>query len=201
MSIALEAPETDLAIEDRTDLPEYYEVIDGEIVEVPPMSDYANRVANRLNRAITRYLLTNDIGETGVECLFHIAQNEDTERNRRPDWAYVSYDRWPADRPSPYRGNTRDVVPDIAAEVVSPNDSSGAVIVKAREYLAGGVRLVWIVYPLMQEIHAYLPASNQVRVFFAADELEAGEILPGFRVSVASLFPPVELPPPSDDDE
>jgi hypothetical protein len=29
-----------------------------------------------------------------------------------------------------------------------------------------------------------------------ADELDAGDVLPGFRTSVADLFPPLEAPPP-----
>jgi len=201
MPILLDEPELEIAGEEQTPLPEYYEVIAGEIVEVPPMSDYANAVAHRLNRAVDRYLDANDIGETGIERLFRIPQRKDKGRNRRPDWAYISFERWPKDRPYTYRENARDVVPDIAVEVVSPGNSAGDLIEKAREYLRGEVRLVWIVYPLSQEIHAYLPAAGQVRVYFAADELEAGDILPGFRTSVAALFPPLEQPPATPDDD
>ena len=67
-------PKLELASDDSLALPEYYEVIDGEIVEVPPMSDYANAVANRLNRTVHRYLNSNDFGDTGVELLFRIPQ-------------------------------------------------------------------------------------------------------------------------------
>ncbi len=201
MSIVLDAPKTEVAIEDRADLPEYYEVVNGEIVEVSPMSDYAGEVAHRLDKAVSRYLQSNDLGDTTTERLFKIPQLDDPVRNRRPDWAFISYDRWPRDRLFSYRGVARDVVPDIAAEVVSPTDSASDLIEKVREYLRGGVRLVWIVYPLTQEIHAYLPGANQVRVYFAADELDAPDILPDFRASVASLFPPVELPPPSKDED
>jgi Uma2 family endonuclease len=140
-------------------------------------------------------MLSNDIGESGTELIYHIPLPNDDGRNRRPDWAYVSYERWPRNRPNPYTGNACDAVPDIVAEVVSPGDTADDLIAKAREYLRGGVRIVWIVYPLAQEIHAYLPGGSQVRVFFAADELDAPEILPGFRTPVATLFPPVELPP------
>lgn len=200
MPILLDESELEIADEEKISLPEYYEVIDGEIVEVPPMSDYANAVANRLKRAVDRYLDANDIGETGVELLFHIPQRNDKGRNRRPDWAYISYERWAKDRPFPYRGNSRDVVPDIAVEVVSPSDSAEFLNEKVREYLQGGVRLVWVVHCLTQEIHAYLPNTSSIRIFFAADQLEAGDILPGFLTSVAALFPPMEQPPTPRDD-
>jgi Uma2 family endonuclease len=178
-------------------LPERYEVVDGDVVELPPMSDYSGQVANRLNRAVTRYLDANDIGESAVELLYRVPQVGDHTRNRRPDMAFVSYERWPRSRPISYTGNARDVVPDIAAEVVSPGDSADELLVKVREYLRGGVRLVWIVYPLAQEIHAYLPGVREVRVYLVSDELDAGDILPGFRTRVSALFPPTEPPPPA----
>jgi len=178
-------------------LPERYEIIDSRIVETPYMSNYAVGVANRLKRVVDRHLDLHDVGETDIEKLFRIPQPTDEGRNRRPDWAFVSYQRWPKDRPYSYRGIARDVVPDIAAEVISPGDLADEVIAKVREYLRGGVRLAWIVYPLAQEIHAYWPGTNQIRVYFPADDLDAGDVLPGFRTSVADLFPPLESPPPA----
>src|SRR6185312_7052392 len=75
-------------------------------------------------------------------------------------------------------------------------DYADDVIAKVREYLRGGVRLAWIVYPLSQEIHAYWPGANSIRVYGDGDELDAGDILPGFRTPVSALFPPLEPPPP-----
>jgi Uma2 family endonuclease len=175
-------------------LPDRYEIVSDEIVELPPMSFYATEVANQLKTALDRFLMASDIGRSRVELLFKIPLPEDRSRNRRPDLVFVSYKRWSRDRTIPFTGNALDVVPDIAVEVVSPGDSADDLIAKAREYLRGGVRLVWIVYPLPQEIRAYLPGAHDVRVFFAPDELEAGEILPGFRTSVGALFPPTEPP-------
>jgi Uma2 family endonuclease len=179
-------------------LPERYEIVNGEIQELPPMSFYATEVANRLKWAIDRFLQKEDCGRCRIELLFKIPLPEDRSRNRQPDLVFVSHDRWPKNRPIPFTGNALDVVPDIAAEVVSPGDTADELIAKAREYLRGGVRLVWIVYPLAQEIHAYWPGANSIRVYAAADELDAGDILPGFHSPVAELFPPVDRPPPSE---
>jgi Uma2 family endonuclease len=200
MSTVLEAPE-ERALDKYTHLPDHSELVNGEIVELPPMSSYAIQVANRLNRTVTLYLATNDIGDTAVEQLFRIPLPEDRSRNRRPDMAYISYERWPKSRPFPFTGNAWDVVPDIAVEVVSPGDAADELIAKAREYLRGGVRLVWIVYPLAQEIHAYMPGVRDVRVYFATDELDAGDLLPGFHTSVGALFPPTEPTTPTNQPE
>ena len=53
MPILLDEPELERADEEQVPLPEYYEVIDGEIVEILPMSDYANAVAHRLTALST----------------------------------------------------------------------------------------------------------------------------------------------------
>ena len=176
-------------------LPEFYEVIDGHVQEVPPMSDYAGEVADRLVLRVQAYLLTNPIGTCSTERLFRIPQPNDPGRNRRPDVSFVSFARWPADRPYPPTAKARDAVPDIAVEVVSPNDFAEDLVEKVREYLGGGVRLVWVVYPLAREIHAYWPGANTVRVYAAADDLDAGDVLPGFRTALAPLFPPVAPDP------
>ena len=78
---------------------------------------------------------------------------------------------------------------------VDPSDLADDVIDKVREYLSAGVRLVWVVYPLAREVHAFLPGVRENRVFFESDDLDTGEILPGFHTSVASRFPPIEQPP------
>lgn len=203
MATVLDAPEADLLADDRpvvvpyrepVRLPEKYEVVFGEVREVRPMSRYAVRVANRINRAVVLYLETNPIGESGVELGFQIPLAEDATRTRIPDWSFVSTARRPTDQPDSLTGNAWDVVPDIAVEVVSPTDPADDLLLKVREYLRGGVRLVWVVYPAAREVHAYRPDSRDVRVDLAEDELDAPDVLPGFRTPVGPLFPPT-LPP------
>ncbi len=208
MPLLLDDPETDLlevaeglppeSAPVRPRLPDRYEVVFGEIREWRQMSDYAGGIANLLNRAVCRFLDANDLGDSGVERGYRIPLPEDANRNRIPDWSFVSYERWAKDRPFPFTGNFRDVVPDIATEVVSPNDPADELLVKVREYLRGGVRLVWVVYPAAREVHAYRPDSRDVRVYLAADELDAGDILPGFRTPVGPLFPPTEPAAPGE---
>ncbi|HYH65459.1 MAG TPA: Uma2 family endonuclease [Urbifossiella sp.] len=174
-----------------TGLPKLYEVIHGEIRERPTVSTRARHISNRLNRAVITYLNDNPHGECEVEQAFHIPQPEDAGRTRIPDWSYVSFARWPADRAGSATANAWDVVPDIAAEVVSPSDPADDLIAKVREYLRGSVRLVWVFYPQVGEVQAYWAGANTIRVYAATDELDAGDILPGFRTPVAPLFPPV----------
>ena len=173
-------------------LPERYEVVNGEIVEVEPMSIYASEVASALNDELVVYGRATKTGRSRVEMACVIPLPEDTTRNRIPDVAFYTYDRWPADRPVPFYGNPIDIVPDLAVEVVSPTDIHQDVIEKVHEYLRAGVRLVWLVMPKPKQIVVYKSLTDN-KTLVATDFLDGGDVLPNFSVNVGSLFPPVAL--------
>jgi len=124
------------------------------------------------------------------EVLFNLAP---IKKQRRPDAAFVSYQRWAKTRPM-VNANAWDVVPDLAVEVVSPTDAMVEVLAKVREYFQSGVPLVWLVLPSERMIYVY-QTLTQIRVLTHADMLEGGAIIPGFQFPVASLF--TDAPQPS----
>lgn len=164
-----------------------YEVIDGEIVEMPPVSVFANKIAFRLARKIGNYAEDRDLGEAVTEVLFRLPIETDRYRNRRPDVAFVSYARWPRGTPQPYRDNAWDVVPDLVIEVVSPTDYADELMEKVQEYFAAGVRAVWVVYPKPRVMHVY-DSPTAIRGLAAADDLDGGAVIPGLRVRLAEVF-------------
>jgi Uma2 family endonuclease len=121
--------------------------------------------------------------------LFRLPLPEDTARNREPDLAFIKSDRWPQDRPMPYRGNPVDVVPNLTVEVVSPTDLGEDVVAKAHEYLRAGVELVWVIFPRLRQLYAYTAVGTAPRLFTDTDMLDAGDLLPGLSVPMAALFP------------
>lgn len=161
-----------------------YEIVNGLKVELPPMSIYANRVAGKLHTRLDVHAETHGLGIAVVEALFILDPVKDLRR--RPDVAFVSAARWPVDRPLPETGDWQ-IVPDLAVEVVSPNDVLQDVLAKMREYFRLGVRQVWIVLPADQEIYVY-DSPTTPRVLTAADEFDGGTLLPGLRLAVGSLF-------------
>jgi len=179
-------------------LPDLYEVINGEIVEVPAMSFNAVEIANILNEFIIQYLALHRIGRSRVEQMFHIPVMDDESRIRRPDVAYISYERLPKSRRIPLRGHAIDgIVPDIAIEVISPNELAVDVHVKILEYLNANVKSVWVIIPDVCQVFVYTSPTT-VRIYALTDTLDAGEILPGFTVPVAELFPETDDDPASE---
>jgi Uma2 family endonuclease len=58
---------------------------------------------------------------------------------------------------------------------------------KLRDYFETGVRIVWEVEPRKRIINVYRSPSGPVTLQ-EEDELDGGEVLPGFRVKVATIF-------------
>jgi Uma2 family endonuclease len=107
-------------------------------------------------------------------------------RERRPDVAFVSFERWPRDRPMP-RARSWAVVPELAVEIVSLTNTADEVAEKVEEYYKAGVRLVWVVYPGQSKVYAYT-STTAVRVLAAGDVLEGGDVMPELRLPLREIF-------------
>ena len=108
-----------------------YEIVNGQRVELPPMSAYATWLASRLHSRLGPYAEDKGLGTSMTEMLFVLDAEHDLRR--RPDVAFVSTARWPVDRALPRTGDW-DVVPDLAVEVISPHDVFKEVLARVREY-------------------------------------------------------------------
>jgi Uma2 family endonuclease len=169
----------------RKDDDPLYEILDGQRVELPPMSTLATRVASNLHMYLGHYLVSNRIGEAVVDGLFRLPLPK--ERNRRPDVAFISADTI-AQAPNPGSDNAWAVVPELMVEVVSPHDYGEEIIERIDEYFTAGTKLVWIVYPTWRLVYVY-ESPYGVRILRETDHLEGGVVLPAFRLPIVSLFP------------
>jgi Uma2 family endonuclease len=80
-----------------------------------------------------------------------------------------------------------DVVPDLAVEVLSPEDRPRQVFDKIGEYIQAGVRLVWVVDPRQRSAAVYRSLTD-MRTLGLADSLEGEDVLPGFRCGLAEIL-------------
>ncbi len=149
------------------------------------MAFHAVLLAFRLAQYLANFVDANDLGIVTTEGLFHLALPVD--RNRRPDAAFVSYQRWPKDRAIPVTDNGLDVVPELVVEVVSPTDRIEELQEKIHEYFQAGVKLVWVVHPVLGVVHVY-ESLTAIRGLAPTDELDGGTVLPGFKLPIATLF-------------
>jgi Uma2 family endonuclease len=161
-----------------------FEIVDGKYVEKPGMGAYEIWLGYQIARMLESVAAIPAAGRVVPEMLFDLRPV--VNRHRRPDVAFVSFERWPADRDVP-RSESWPVVPELAIEVVSPSNTSAEVKKKTREYLAAGVRQVWIVYPETGEVECY-DAPTSVRIVEAGGVLDASALWPGVAIVVDRLL-------------
>ena len=160
-----------------------YEIIDGKPVE-KRMGVYEIHLTNLVAFFLGRFSFDHQLGLVESEMLFNFGV--EGQPQRRPDVAFISYQRWPKGRKLTSE-NAFHVVPDIVVEVVSPSNSANEVEGKVMEYLKAGVRLVWVVHPTTARIYIH-DGSSTIRVVSRDGELDGGEVLPEFRLPLSSLF-------------
>jgi Uma2 family endonuclease len=171
--------------EDLLTLPdgERYELVDGRLVE-KQMGAYASGVAVRLTYQLQHWNTRHRSGhlydsECGYQCF-----PDNALKVRKPDISFVRRDRLPGGRTP--QGHFR-IPPDLAVEVVSPNELHWEVEQKVHEYLAAGVPLVWVVEPELRTVQVIRQDGSATRLR-ADDTLTGGDVLPGFECRVGELF-------------
>jgi Uma2 family endonuclease len=162
----------------------HYEVVEGKFVETPRMGAFESVIASILQTYLGPFAMEKELGRVATETLFVLSETR--KLRRRPDVAYVSYERWPRNRRVPGT-EAWGVVPDLAVEVVSPSNTADEVLGKIREYFQAGVRRVWVIYPTEEQAYVYRSPTKNV-ILTTSDEFDGEDVLPGFRLGLSKLF-------------
>jgi Uma2 family endonuclease len=159
------------------------ELVRGELRRSSPAGYWHGAVIGRLAGRLGPYASERNLGETfGAETGFILARNPDTVR--APDVAFVRRDRMPSEFSSGYFPGP----PDLAVEIVSPNDTHTEVHEKVLSWLEHGTRLVWVIDPVAKRATVYR-GRDDMTVLGVDEELTGGDVLPGFTVALRDLFP------------
>lgn len=140
-------------------------------------------IAGRLHIWLGSHVEQCDLGLVlAAETGFFLARDPDTVR--APDIAFLGKGRvqslpvdeafWPG-------------VPDLAIEVVSPNDRSGEIDEKVKSWLDAGASMVWVVNPAWQTVTVYRSAT-QIVTLTENDDLLGEDVVDGFRCRVGDIF-------------
>ncbi len=185
-------PET-LAAEGRLTAEAFYDryagsdvradLVYGRVVELPPTGPEHGELDGNLQFYLKLFLREHRLGKLFINTGFVLDADGDLVRG--PDQAFVSNERLQRS-PRPPRGFWQ-VVPDLAVEIVSPDDRAQDLADKVADYLEAGVRLVWVVSPRRRQVYVYWP-DQPVDVLGPGQGLEGGEVLPGFRLPLDELW-------------
>lgn len=128
-------------------------------------------------------------GRVGPEWRFRVAPRGEVRRPLVPDVAYVSDERLRALTDAELE--VPPLAPDVAVEILSPDDRRADVDDKIGAYLRGGSSLVLIVDPHRRVVELHDPECVATLNENNAIEHSA---LPGFHYSVRALFSVLKRP-------
>lgn len=160
-----------------------FELIDGEIVEVPPPSKRNSMIAADLLTFINNHVHQFDLGRVlGADGGFTLLYGN----VRMPDVSFVAKHRLDE------MEHTEGVfAPDLAVEVISPSETPRSITAKTALYLNSGSRMVWNVYPDDSVIEVWQKgdgAKLEMQAFGVNDMLDGSDVLPGFSLKVSAIF-------------
>lgn len=159
------------------------ELVRGEVRRMAPAGNVHGRIAVNVTISLGQYVRENNLGTVyAAETGFKISSDPDTVR--APDVAFISRDRveemgevegfWPG-------------APDLAVEVVSPNDLYTEVEEKVLSWLEAGSRMVVVVDPRNRTV-SVRRRQAEVQILMEHDTLDGGDVVPGWELPVADVF-------------
>jgi Uma2 family endonuclease len=160
-----------------------YELVEGELKEMAPAGGRHGSVAATLAILLGQHARERRLGVVlAAETGFRIYRNPETVR--APDVSFVARERIPPGGPP---DGYWDLAPDLAAEVVSPNDTAAELQSKVQMWLDAGTRLVWVLYPNTRSVVVY-ESSKEIHALTPGETLRGGNVVPGFEHPVADIF-------------
>ncbi len=156
------------------------ELDEGVIVEMASSTPTNTVVAGRVIYFLNDYVIPRNCEYVTVpDGGFKLAPR----KVRQPDAAFISKERVPV-LPDEF-----ELAPDLAVEVVSPNED---IFKKAGEYLRAGTRLVWGIYADEKTVYVFRVDEDgtvHAQPFDSSSTLDGGDVLPGFKLAVKDIFP------------
>ncbi len=160
-----------------------YELVKGELRKMSPSGSEHGATVINISVLLAQYVRSRKLGVCfGAETGFKIASDPDTVR--APDVAFIRRERIPE---SGIPKKFWPGAPDLAVEVLSPGDTRREVAEKVEDWLEAGARAVWVINPKRRGVSVYRPMTG-VMLLSEGEELDGGDVVPGFRCKVSEIF-------------
>lgn len=167
----------------QTALPKRSELIYGKVVEMTPTGREHGRVTTKVSWKLAEHVEKHDLGEVNAgETGFRLRRDPDLVH--AADVSFVAKEHIPADMD---KSRYWEVPPDLAVEIVSPNDTKKDILDKVQDYIETGTRLIWLIDPERRTVTVYRAPDN-FKILHEDDWLDGADVVPNFRCQVKELL-------------
>ena len=173
--------QTELTLDDLEQMPDdwvHRELIEGELVELPPPELKHSDIAHSIYNSLYSFVNFHGLGTTYMEVGYKVTSDK---RNWiQPDVSFVRKKRLDDS------GRFLFGAPDLAVEVISPSERPKHILAKRELLFREGCREIWIVRPKSRKIELWTP-TGLARELTAGDELSS-PLFAGWSMPVADVF-------------
>ncbi len=161
-----------------------HEVVNGRLVMSPKNNPYHDDIGADLLMELRRFAKDHKLGtvwdsSTG---LWMYSRN-----CRAPDISFIRKERLISLGFKRRSTKFFPGAPDLAVEVLSPNNTRAEIDERVREFFSSGTQITWIINPATESVEiCHAPDKRQLRG--PGGFLEGEHLLPGFRYAIADLF-------------
>jgi Uma2 family endonuclease len=159
-----------------------YEYINGELIVVANSGVEHGYLALTLGYFLTGFVRSHRLG---VTCDSSTAFKMKTGNKRSPDLAFIAKERLQGLKRLPkgfFEG-----APDLAVEIISPNNTFSEIHNKLVEYFDNGTRLVWVILPDEECVLVYHQPKPS-KLLQVEDSLDGEAVITGFQLPLMELF-------------
>ncbi len=158
------------------------ELVRGVIVMMSPAGGRHGVCCAKIIRRVGFFVDAHELGHVMANDTGFVSERG-PDTVRAPDIGFWSRERLP-NVPVGFV----DIPPDLAIEVVSPFNTVTQMRRRVRDFLAKGVRLVWVIDPENRTATVYR-TGEPPRELEETDTLIGEDVLPGFTCKVAEMLP------------
>lgn len=153
-----------------------HELLEGELITMPPPKRPHTRVQQNLQDALRPYVKEHRLGEVHIEAGFKLSASTWLQ----PDVSFVRTAQIQHGDPNEYY----EGAPALAVEVASESNTAAQLDLKMELYFAHGAEEVWVVFPQTRHVRVHFPDGHSETV----SQTLHSALFPGWSVPVASIL-------------
>jgi Uma2 family endonuclease len=161
-----------------------HEVVGGELVMSPKNNSFHGKISAQLLIALGTFVMARRLGAVWDSSTGFWMHNRNC---RAPDVSFITKERL---RALGFKSTDRTFIPgapDLAVEILSPNNTRAEIDERLRDFFASGTQLAWIINPDTECVEV-CHALDKRKLLGSGADLDGEHLLPGFRFPIADLF-------------